>query len=1182
MNRSKLRWFFSILGLLAVIALIWFLGPLLSLGGYEPLLSDFNRLLAILFVVVLWLLNIVRLVIKDSRANTQLADGIASAAEQPSEPSSADRAEVRSIEEVAALRNRFSEAMNVIKKMRGKGGQKLYELPWYIIIGPPGSGKTTALINSGLKFPLGERFGNPAIEGVGGTRDCDWWFTDDAVLLDTAGRYVTQDSDRNVDNAAWQGFLDLLKTHRRRRPINGVLVALSLQDLALQNDEQRAQHVWAVKQRIQELYAFFGIRFPVYVLFTKCDLVAGFSEFFDDLRREELAQAWGTTLDLQDNGDVSKFPPELDALLQRLNERMLARLEAEREPRRRSLIYGFPQQIASMQTLLTQFLHDIFAATRFEEQALLRGVYFTSGTQEGMPIDRMMGAVARNLGIHQQQVAPSHGPGKSYFITDVLKHVVFEEAELVGTNRKLERRRAWLQRAAYAGAIVLTAGAVAAWSTSYTQNVDYVGRMETKVAEYDAVALSEPDPGADFDTLLPPLEALYETTRVYEEFEGDVPWHMQLGMYQGSKLGFGAQEAYVRELRRLFLPFVANRVATHLSTNSDDPDFQYTALKTYVMLRETEHLDPDLLKLWMSLDWERSFPDDARKRDRLMAHLESLIAGGLGTVSLDDTVIEEARRRLKQVPLHELVYGRLKRDSQAVQKNAFKLADALGPTGRRVYTRQSDQSLDASIPELFTYRGYHEIFKEESPKLLETIRGEHWVLGVENDPLGQQELEELDVNLSRLYAKEYGRLWKTLINDLKVVPFGSVDEGVEVLEALSGRRSPMRGVLDAVAQNTKLSVLPGGAAAGVAEKASALGATAKRLKDMIGGADDDGNGDASTSPAVIIEQQFAELNAVVDGSEGAIPSIDDILDALTKVYNHMDALMAGEEGNPAVVRRLKGAALGQPEPVKAWLRQIVDASEVASGVQLAANEAAAVKELRDELRKKLREAWQADVLPMCRKALRGRYPVDPAAKQEMTIKDFGQLFGDQGLIHRFFTEHLSPYVDTSKSVWRWREVDGVSLGLPGALLDNFQLAEQIRDAFFQDGGTRPSVQFDLKPVFLSDQLTQFHLDIEGQKNIYRHGPTRAKSARWPNSDGPREVRIIFTDRAGKQTTFKEEGPWGWFRILDSATVEQNTPDRLSVTFSTEHKDATYEIIANSVVNPFQLEALQRFSCPDPL
>ncbi len=112
------------------------------------------------------------------------------------------------------LRERFEEAVATLKQQR-RSGHSLYDLPWYVFIGAPGSGKTTALLNSGLKFPLEQRMGKGALQGVGGTRNCDWWFTDEAVFLDTAGRYTTQDSDAASDSAAWGEFLALLRKYRQ-------------------------------------------------------------------------------------------------------------------------------------------------------------------------------------------------------------------------------------------------------------------------------------------------------------------------------------------------------------------------------------------------------------------------------------------------------------------------------------------------------------------------------------------------------------------------------------------------------------------------------------------------------------------------------------------------------------------------------------------------------------------------------------------------------------------------------------------------------------------------------------------------------------------------------------------------------------------------------------------------------
>jgi type VI secretion system protein ImpL len=119
-------------------------------------------------------------------------------------------------------------------------------------------------------------------------------------LLDTAGRYTTQDSHEEVDRAAWRGFLDLFKKHRRRRPINGAFIAISLADLMQQSEEERAAQALAIKQRVQELHEHFGIRFPIYVLFTKADLIAGFIEFFGDLGKEERDQVWGMTFPMDD------------------------------------------------------------------------------------------------------------------------------------------------------------------------------------------------------------------------------------------------------------------------------------------------------------------------------------------------------------------------------------------------------------------------------------------------------------------------------------------------------------------------------------------------------------------------------------------------------------------------------------------------------------------------------------------------------------------------------------------------------------------------------------------------------------------------------------------------------------------------------------------------------------------
>src|SRR4051794_34575338 len=234
------RWFLSFIGLALLAALVWLFGPFL------PILESWIARAAVIAVMVLlWAGVNFWLDRRRRKTETALVEGVTSVQADPSAAASA--------EEAAAMRDKLATALALLKKASGSRGY-LYEQPWYAIIGPPGAGKTTALLNADLAFPLAAEMGQSAVAGVGGTRMCDWWFTESAVLIDTAGRYTTQDSDATVDKAGWQAFLGLLRRTRARQPLNGVLVAIALSDIASATPAERLAHARAIRRRVKELY----------------------------------------------------------------------------------------------------------------------------------------------------------------------------------------------------------------------------------------------------------------------------------------------------------------------------------------------------------------------------------------------------------------------------------------------------------------------------------------------------------------------------------------------------------------------------------------------------------------------------------------------------------------------------------------------------------------------------------------------------------------------------------------------------------------------------------------------------------------------------------------------------------------------------------------------------------------
>ena len=102
-----------------------------------------------------------------------------------------------------------------------------------------------------------------------------------------------------------------------------MLLTVSVADLLSQGAEARSTHAASIRARLLELDAKLGMRLPVYVLVTKSDLLAGFTEFFADLGKEQRAQVWGFTLPADESAQVDADGPR---------RRLPARVRAAAQP----------------------------------------------------------------------------------------------------------------------------------------------------------------------------------------------------------------------------------------------------------------------------------------------------------------------------------------------------------------------------------------------------------------------------------------------------------------------------------------------------------------------------------------------------------------------------------------------------------------------------------------------------------------------------------------------------------------------------------------------------------------------------------------------------------------------------------------------------------------------------------
>ena len=1186
---TKLKNFFSSPWTIGIFLLIIFavfvllIGPLISIGEWTPLADSTNQWLTIFVVALIWFIKRLVSIILESKKEQGMVDAIV-------EDNSGDDINQ---EELKVLQSRFSEAMALLNKGTGffKKKLNLYSLPWYIIIGPPGSGKTTALINSGLKFPLTESTGKQSIEGVGGTRNCDWWFTDQAVMIDTAGRYVTQDSNQETDSSGWLNFLSLLKKYRKRQPVNGAFVTISASDLLLQTPHQRQQHTAAIKMRIQELHTQLGINFPIYVMITKSDLISGFSEFFANLDQEDRKQVWGTTFVLNDQKHpCHAFEEEFDSLVRRLQEQSLDRVNTEKSVERRASIIGFPKQLQLLKAELNEFLSDIFENTHYEKDALLRGVYFTSGTQEGMPIDRLVNQLAYN-----QQQSANQATGKSFFISDLLIKVAFAESSLAGIDLKLEQRLSWLRRFSGATIAFATLALSLVWTGGYFYSQNYIADVESnidqsisqaqKISRYESSPISTLALLNNLKTAAFPIDELLQTeVRQEEALMFTSPWYDDFGLSQQEKLAQQTSNAYVKTLKSAFYSRLILELESILTKGQLPLSLKYITLRTYLMLGSEEHYQANEVIAFFNEVWLKSQSASLTQEQQLQLseHINTLFAKRPlpMPLALDARLINETRASLQSISFDEQIYARIKQknfgqNNSALSVKGFSVYRGAGKSlSELVFIRKSGQSLSDALSPLYTKAVYKVLVAGGINDIADSVLGEAWVYGEDHPAIQHMDRAAIVEQVKNRYLYDYRKQYRDLLADIDIMPFTSFEEARRVLDVMTSPASPFTMLMQSITDQTQLtkpnSLLKKAGDNGALQQAQ------QTLANLLGNSSDDMIGKLASQRKDIVTEEFSDIHALVNADDGEQPGNIVLVANLEELKKIMTAIsfenVAGAVP-PALADKVSTVAtkinyLSENQAdlyVKPVLQSIVSRS-------LSLSQSGVITHLN--------QMWKDEMLGFCKTAIENRYPLKKSSRNDVHLEDFSRFFGYTGMMDTFFNTHLRKYVDISKTPWQVRSSKMNPIVISRTALNTFETAEKIKRAYFQYGNAEAGIDFSLRPNSMSAAISKTSFNINGQKEQYSHGPLLTKRMSWPGPEAEFGVRINTQHTDGSSSNMVETGVWAWMKVLNKVSLATTSkPEKFNLVLNSNGYDVRYDLIAGTSNNPFALSKKLKFNCP---
>ncbi len=1167
-NRPRIRTALALTLVAAVAAVIWFQAPRLGFDEQRPFAAAWARLALIgacALVAVLWIalrrlayslrdIRIVRCRRDAPAPGAPAADyahepSVVSSSPSPSPSPSHRRRQRKVASDLVAAALRWTRAGGPAWRL---GRHSVHRLPWYLVIGETGAGKSSMLRVFGRRVETG------TLLAAGASDDASLcgWFGKQAVLFEASVGEAAQ-------AGIWRTLIQRLRCARRRCPVNGIVVAISARRILEGDDVWLARHGDALRACIDESSRLWKRRVPVYIVVTQCDRLTGFDSFVRASTDELLAGPLGVILPLspasREDAWDARLAQALGSLTSEAQAQVIARMPVRADARRAAMTFQFPAALAALTAPLSGFLHDAFGALLERAQTpLLRSVHFAAVLRPAPTLDPHMPAPL--------SFAPA---GKrACFVDGFFRDVVFRERGLVRSRDAMPHRRVVVARIATALCAVLVACAAAGLVTAYRRGSAAVAATAPVAAALVQTARA----GVDLQSpraMLALLDQAHALPCGQAWLDPEASWLIGLGLVREMHLEAACRRAYRTVLRETVQPYVVARMTQSLREADGTPSAQFDTLRAYLMLGEKAHYEQAVVAAWIEADASRA---DLSPSDRAawLAHCAAWTdpASFESDIALDTKLIADVRARLLAQPLAQRVLDTVMEPLHASMPEPLSVAEMAGRTAALALYRKSGARMSEGVPGAYTLAGLNRYLALRDAALVK-VREDNWVLDrKEADPDRQRALAD---DVDRLYLDGYVKAWDALIDDVGLQPLPRSDDGAALVTLLAGHESPLRAFLLRAAKETTTSgadVAP----APVQGASAAWGLVGRKLRQWF-------ETDESIAPthialrpetAALVDRHFESLHRFVSGTGAGGESPLDAVQAQLKevaVYLHA-ADAARASGLPApsddALAQLAQSTAAMPEPLDDMLGSLAEEGTTTA---------------RSAQRARINDHWRADADAFCHAAIDGRYPFDRTGVDDVTPDDFTRLFAAGGLLDTFFQTYLKPFVDTAAVPWTWR-ARVAPPGMSSAALRQFERAASIREAFFGGPSKAMDVRFTLTPRSMDEGLTRFVLTAGGATLDYAHDPARPTTFDWPDRTAERMARIdVAPASADGPHGFEARGAWAVFRLLDQARLQELAADRFLVTFGLDGRDIALDLTASSVANPFALPALHAFRCP---